>query len=76
MRSDHSSIPKFFAVARRDAGHRSRFALNVITIIGGRMKVSRILLAAVVVLSLAVAGVSLYSSNTCDTACAPCEACP
>ncbi|MFN4907648.1 MAG: hypothetical protein ACK475_10765 [Bacteroidota bacterium] len=42
------------------------------------MKPSRIILAVVVVLSLAVAGVSLYSSSntTCETACAPCETCP
>jgi hypothetical protein len=40
------------------------------------MKPPRIILAVVVVLSLAVAGVSLYSNSTCATACAPCETCP
>ncbi len=40
------------------------------------MKTSRIVLAVVVALSLAVAGVSLYSNSTCATTCAPCETCP
>ena len=43
---------------------------------GDCMKPSRIILAVAVVLSLAFAGVSLYSSSTCETACAPCETCP